>query len=132
MDMKLAIGMTQTATLVVEPRHTAAAVGSGDLEVFSTPMMAALMEQAAAAALRPALPAEKTSVGISLQIAHTSATPVGMRVEAVATVTKVGGSRVEFSVTARDEAGEIGSGTHTRVVVDRARFLEKTAAKTTT
>lgn len=127
--MQLTVGMTHTSTLVVEPKHTAAAVGSGDLEVFATPMMAALMEHAAAAAIRPALPDGKTSVGVSLQIAHISATPVGMEVEAVATVTKVEGNRVEFAVTARDQAGEIGSGTHTRVIVDAARFLEKTAAK---
>ena len=127
--MELTVGMTGTAATAVTRDNTAAAVGSGDLEVFATPMMAALMEQAAAAAIRPALAAGKTWVGTSLQLSHNSATPVGMKVEAVATVTKVEGSRVEFSVTARDDAGEIGSGTHTRVVVDSARFLEKTVAK---
>ena len=127
--MELTVGMTHTATLTVTQDKTAVAVGSGELEVFATPMMAALMEQAAAAAIRPALPQEKTSVGTSLSISHISATPVGMQVWATATVTGVEGSRIEFTLTARDEAGEIGAGTHTRVAVNSARFMEKTAAK---
>lgn len=109
----------------VTEEKTARAVGSGSLMVFATPMMAALMEQAACAALAPYLEGDETTVGTALSIRHTAATPVGRQVTAEAIVTAVNGREITFRVTASDEAGEIGSGEHTRFVVYAGRFQEK-------
>lgn len=108
---------------------TAAAIGSGDLPVFSTPMMIALMEQAACKAIDPYLVAEgHTSVGTHVDVRHLAATPEGATVEATAEVTDVQGRAVTFRVVAHqviaDERVEIGHGTHTRAIVDRTRFLD--------
>lgn len=104
-------------------------VGSGDLRVFATPMMAALMENAAAECLGKYLDEGETSVGTALDISHSSATPLGMNVTAKAVITAVDGRKVEFEVTAYDEAGEIGKGKHTRFVVFAEKFQAKTDAK---
>lgn len=127
--MEIVIGAKGKVSSLVEPEDTALTVGSGSLRVFATPCMAALMEGAACEALEGALPEGKTSVGTELNIRHISATPVGLEVWAEATVTKVEGSTVFFSLEAFDEAGKIGEGTHTRVVVSEQKFLDRTYQK---
>ena len=122
-------GLRREETMTADEAHLANAVGSGLLPVFATPAMTALMEQAAATLLEERLPEGWTSVGIALDIEHTSATPEGMKVRAEAEVTAVEGRKATFAVRAFDEAGEIGRGTHVRFVVDAARFMEKAAAK---
>lgn len=122
--------MTQHSTTTTVTREKlASAVGSGSLEVFATPMMLALMEQAACGAIASLLEPGQTSVGTMLNVEHTAPTPLGMRVTATAVVEKQEGRRVDFTVTACDEAGEIGRGTHSRVIVDGARFQAKAEAK---
>lgn len=128
-DMEIKVGMEYTAKTVVDKSNTASAVGSGLLEVFATPMMIALMELAAAGCIQGELEEGQASVGTKIEVAHTSATPVGMEVYATARVTGVDRRRVDFEVSARDGAGKIGSGTHTRFVVDAAPFLEKAQNK---
>jgi predicted thioesterase len=91
--------------------------------------MVALMEGAACEAIAGELTEEKTSVGIALNITHLSATPVGMEVWAEAEVTEVDGNTITFQVTAFDEKGKIGDGTHKRAIVSTQRFLDKTYAK---
>lgn len=127
--MEITVGMTGRVEMSVEREDTAAVVGSGSLLVFATPCMVALMEGAACEAIAPALPEDKTSVGIELAISHISATPVGMDVYATAEVTSVEGSIITFQVTAFDESGKIGEGTHKRAIVTTQRFLDKTYAK---
>ena len=127
--MDITVGMKGEAVTQVEREDTACEVGSGSLLVYATPCMVALMEGAACEAIAEALPEGKTSVGISLEISHLSATPVGMDVRAEAQVTAVEGSIVTFAVTAYDEAGKIGEGTHKRAVITAQRFLDKTYAK---
>lgn len=127
--MEIVIGAKGKVSSLVEPEDTALTVGSGSLRVFATPCMAALMEGAACEALEGTLPEGKTSVGTELNIRHISATPVGLEVWAEATVTKVEGSTVSFSLEAFDEAGKIGEGTHTRVVVSEQKFLDRTYQK---
>lgn len=127
--MEITVGMTGTASTDVEREDTAYEVGSGSLLVYATPCMVALMEGAACEAIAEALPEGKTSVGTALNIAHLSATPVGMEVRAEAEVTEVDGNTITFSVTAYDEAGKIGEGTHKRAIISTERFLEKTYAK---
>ena len=127
--MEITIGMKGTVSTTVEREDTAYEVGSGSLLVYATPCMVALMEGAACEAIAPALPDDKTSVGIALNISHISATPVGMEVRAEAEVTEVDRNTITFQVTAYDEAGKIGEGTHKRAVISSQRFLEKVYAK---
>ena len=127
--MEITVGMKGTVTTQVEREDTAAEVGSGSLLVYATPCMVALMEGAACKALEGAIPEGKSSVGVSLDISHISATPVGMEVRAEAEVTAVEGSVITFNVTAYDEAGKIGEGTHKRAIISVQRFLDKTYDK---
>ena len=127
--MEITVGLKGTASTLVEREDTAAEVGSGSLLVYATPCMVALMEGAACEAIADALPEGKTSVGIELNITHISATPVGLEVSAEAEVTAVDGSIITYQVTAYDEKGKIGEGTHKRAVITTERFLEKTYAK---
>ncbi|MDR2909130.1 MAG: hypothetical protein LBU86_04535 [Oscillospiraceae bacterium] len=121
----ITLGKTSTADTVVTERNTAKAVGSGTLDVFATPMMVALMEKAACAVLSDALGAGQTSVGVSIHADHTAASPLGMKISATATVVSVRGRNITFEVSARDEAGEIGKGSHIRMVVDEEALLNK-------
>ena len=127
--MEITIGMTGSVSTTVEREDTAYEVGSGALLVYATPCMVALMEGAACEAIAAAFGEDKTSVGIELNISHLSATPVGLEVRAEAEVTEVSGSIITFRVTAYDEAGKIGEGTHTRVVVSTQKFLDRTYSK---
>lgn len=127
--MEITIGMKGEASTLVEKEDTAQYVGSGSLLVYATPCLAALMEGAACAAIEEALPQGQTSVGTALNLEHLSATPVGLDVRASAEVTAVEGRKITFSITAFDEAGEIGRATHTRVLVNSEKFLEKTYQK---
>ena len=127
--MEITIGMKARVDTLVEREDTALEVGSGSLLVYATPCMVALMEGAACEAIAPALPEGKTSVGTALNIAHLSATPVGLEVYAEAEVTEVDGNTITFSITAYDEAGKIGEGTHKRAIITSQRFLEKVYAK---
>ena len=127
--MEITVGMKGEVSTCGEREDTAKEVGSGSLLVYSTPCMVALMEGAACEAIAEAVPEEKTTVGIELNISHLSATPVGLEVRAEAEVTAVEGKVITFQVTAFDEAGEIGRGTHKRVIVNTQRFLDKAYAK---
>lgn len=123
--MEITVGMKGEAASFVEREDTALEVGSGSLMVYATPCMVALMEGAACETIAHALPETKTTVGTELNIKHLSATPVGLDVRAEAEVISVEGNTITFQVTAYDEAGKIGEGTHKRVVVSSQRFLEK-------
>lgn len=123
---EIAIGISHTSTLTVTPAHTAIALGSGNLPVFGTPAMAALMENAAMQAIAPFLDDSESSVGISLNITHDRATAMGDTVSATATVTHSDGRRIDFEVSAADSAGVfIGKGVHSRFVVDKEKFMAK-------
>ena len=121
------IGMTYTVEKTVTPDMTAKAVGSGGLEVFGTPYMMGLMECAALWCVQNEPPEGKGTVGVEISSSHLAPTPVGMKVSATAEVTGVSanGKMITFKVTASDEEGLIGEGTHTRAVIDNARFLQK-------
>ena len=127
--MEITVGMKGAVSTIVEREDTAYEVGSGSLLVYATPCMIALMEGAACEAIAETLPEDKTTVGTMLNIAHLSATPVGLEVRAEAEVTEVDGNAITFAVTAYDEAGKIGEGTHKRFIVTSQRFLDKAYAK---
>ncbi len=118
-------GMTATISITVTESLTARAVGSGSEPVFATPMMIALMEQAACKAIEPGLGLGQTSVGTHIEASHLAPSPIGSEVSATATVTNISGKKVEFSVCAKDQSGEIGHGSHSRGIVDVEKFNKK-------
>ncbi len=123
------IGSKGTAKTNVDESKLAVTVGSGSLRVYATPMLSALMEEAACKAVEPYLEDEETTVGTYLELSHTAATPEGMAVYAEAEIIEVSGREVTYNITARDEAGEIGSCTHKRVQVGIDRFMQKVGNK---
>ena len=127
--MEITVGMKGEVGTLVEREDTAKEVGSGSLLVYATPCMVALMEGAACEAIEEALSDSQTTVGTELNIQHISATPVGLEVRAEAEVIAVEGKVITFEVKAFDEAGEIGKGTHKRVIVNTQKFLEKAYEK---
>jgi fluoroacetyl-CoA thioesterase len=126
---KLHAGLSGTAEIVVGEEHTAPFVGSGKVRVLATPVMINVIEAAALAAVEHLLPAGHQSLGTVLNVRHIAATPVGMRVRALAEVTRVEGRTIHFRVEARDEKELIGDGLHERVVVNVARFDERVQRK---
>lgn len=116
-------GMTAIAELNVSDADTAIALGSGDLAVLGTPRVVALCEEAAVAVLTGVLPPGATSVGTHIHLDHLAASGVGAAVTARATVSSVKGRKVTFHVELADRDDVAASGTHTRFIVDRDRFL---------
>lgn len=127
--MSVTVGLKSRAEVLVNGSNTANAVGSGLVPVFSTPSMIALMENAAVRTIQGRLEAGESSVGTHMDITHDAPTPVGMKVWAEAEVTAVDGRRVSFSVSAYDEKGPIGKGTHERVIIRVDKFLAKANGK---
>jgi predicted thioesterase len=122
-------GLSGTAELVVGDEHTAPRVGSGKVSVLATPVMINLIEAASLAAVEHLLPAGYQSLGTVLNVRHIAATPVGMRIRALATVTSLSERTIHFRVEARDEKELIGDGTHERVVVNVAKFDQRVQRK---
>lgn len=121
----LEAGLKHTSTLTVNETNTALAIGSGDMRVLATPAMMALMENAAMLAVSPELPEGSTTVGGHIESSHLKPSPIGAEVTATATLDKVDGRKLYFTVEARQGDTVIGEGTHLRFVVDRDRFLSK-------
>jgi fluoroacetyl-CoA thioesterase len=128
----LAVGLVGELTATVEPTMLASAVGSGGLDVLSTPSLIALMENAARSAVEPLLPAGQTTVGTSVAVRHLAATPPGAQVRARAELTEIAGRRLTFHIEAFDAHEQIGEGTHERAIVDPRRLLDRVLAKTRT
>ena len=123
------VGLVHELSTMVDEHNTADAVGSGMARVFATPMMILLMEKTAASCIAPELDEGFVSVGTHVNVRHTSASPIGTKITAKAEVLALNGRLVEFRVTAWDDTGLIGEGTHTRAVVNLARFQEKANEK---
>lgn len=127
--MSLIPGIKGRADVTVTESNTAMSIGSGLVPVFATPYMIALMENAAANAAAPHLAEGEGTVGTHLNVSHDAATPIGMKVWAEAELTEVKGKALTFSVTAYDESGVIGKGTHNRFVINVEKFMAKTQSK---
>lgn len=123
------IGAKAVAEAIADNSKLAVNIGSGSLRVYATPMMSALMEEAACKAIEPYLEEGETTVGTYLELNHTSASPEGMKITAEAEIIGVSGREVTYSIKAMDECGEIGSCTHKRVQVDTSRFMQKVNSK---
>lgn len=118
-------GLTYTSRTVVTEANTARSLGSGDMDVFATPAMVALMENAAMMCVASHLPEGSSTVGARIDTSHLKPSAMGASVEATATLTDIEGRKLTFHVVAREGEQTIGEGTHIRFVVDRARFLAK-------
>ena len=116
-------GLSHTSILTVTPDKTALAVGSGDMKVLATPMMMALMENAAMLAVAEELPEGCTTVGGHIESSHVKPSKVGAEVSATATLTKVEGKKITFHIVAKMNDNIIGEGTHLRFVVNKEKFL---------
>lgn len=119
------IGLKHESQVVVSQSNTAKALGSGDMEVFATPAMVALMENAAMMAVAKNLDEGASSVGVEISTSHIKASALGATITASAELVAIDGRKLSFKVRAWDEAGTIGEGNHTRFVVDREKFLSK-------
>lgn len=122
-------GVTGEMSLTVAEEHSARHLGSGNLRVFATPAMIALMEGAAVAAIDGLLPEGQASVGIEIHVRHLAATPLGETVRARAEVTSVDGRQITFRVQAWDARDMIGEGTHTRFIIDLDRYWARVERK---
>lgn len=118
-------GVSASCTTTVTAGNTAATMGSGDLPVFATPAMIALMEHAAMDAVAGSLPAGSTTVGSEMNATHLKPSGLGAEITATAVLTAVEGRKLTFNVGARDAQGMIGEGTHVRYIVDREKFMSK-------
>ena len=125
----LTVGSKGYAETVVSTENTAKKMGSGTMDVFATPAMVALMEEAAWKCVAADLEPGMGTVGTSMQIKHVAATPLGMQVKAECELIEVDGRRLVFTVQAFDEAGVIGTGMHERFIVMEEKFLAKTESK---
>jgi predicted thioesterase len=123
--MPVTVGLVGSASLLVGDADTAVAQGSGDVPVLGTPRVVALAEEASVAAVASELDAHRTTVGYQVQLTHLAPTPVGGRVTAEATLETVEGKRLTFRVSVNDGRGLVAAGRITRVVVERARFIER-------
>ncbi len=123
------IGIKGRVETVVNDTNTAKFVGSGSLDVFATPNMIGLMEQAAQASVAPYLEEGQGTVGTKIEITHDAATPLGMKVWAESELIEIDRRRLVFEVKAYDEAGLIGQGRHERFIIQNEKFLAKVNAK---
>jgi fluoroacetyl-CoA thioesterase len=126
---KLTPGPSAAIRFQVEDGSTARQLGSGTVDVLATPELVRLMEVAAVAALADHLPPQFTSVGVSLDVKHLAATPVGLGGEVRATLTEVQGRRLRFEVVAHDDVEEVAQGTHQRVLVEVEDFVARANRK---
>lgn len=118
-------GVSYSSRTVVSHDNTAATLGSGDMDVFATPAMVALMENAAMRAVAAELPAGATTVGAEMNVTHIKPSGIGAEITATAVLAAIDGRKLTFNVGASDAEGIIGEGVHIRYVVDRERFMVK-------
>lgn len=121
----LETGLQHQSHTTVTSDNTAQTLGSGDMEVFATPAMVALMENAAMLAVAAQLPEGSTTVGALMNTSHVKPSKLGAHITATATLTAAEGRKLTFKVEAADEEGLIGEGSHIRYIVDREKFLSK-------
>lgn len=123
METTITKGIKGEHHLMVTDENTATRYGSGHVDVFATPAMIALMEQTSLQSIAWLLPHEKTSVGTEVCVKHLRATPVGHKLRCESRVTEVQGRKVIFEVSVWDDQILVGHGSHTRMVVDKEKFM---------
>lgn len=123
------IGIIGKGEIVVTKDVTAAAIGSGMVDVFATPMMISLMENTCAKSVAPHLQADESTVGTHINVSHCAATPIGMKVYCESELIEIDRRKLTFKVTAYDERGLIGEGLHERFIIDSKKFQAKINSK---
>ena len=121
----LTSGLYYESMTVASTTNSAVAMGSGDMDVFATPSMVALMQNAAMKCVADKLPEGSATVGVEISTSHIKASKLGAVITASATLVEVDGRRLTFEVKAWDADGDIGKGKHVRFIVDREKFLSK-------
>ena len=124
------IGTINEMTWIVSKEHLASAFGSGLVDVLATPVLVGFCEEASRTMVEPHLPEGQKTVGTAVSLTHTAATPLGMKVTVRARLTAVEGRRLTFEVEYEDELESIGRCSHTRFIIDSARFETGIADKT--
>ena len=127
--MALEVGQKFKCDMVVTEKDVAAMAESNSFNVLATPRMIMLMEEACSFNLLPHLEKGYASVGIHVDVYHTAATPIGKKVWAESEITEIDGRKVTFKITANDENGEIGFGTHERFIINIEHFIKKHEGK---
>ncbi len=117
-------GLTHTNSVIVNNDNTAQALGSGDMPVFATPALVALMENAAMQAVASLLPEGSTTVGGFIETSHLAPSSLGATIQATATLTEVKGRKLTFTIEAKEGEKPVGKATHIRFIVERKKFLE--------
>mgnify|MGYP000867233465 CR=1 FL=1 len=128
MEFNIKEGMSSINEIYVTENDTASRLGSGDLDVFATPSMIALMENTSKNVVEASLPEGYSTVGIEVSVKHIKATPLGMKVKCQAVLEKVDGKKLTFKVEAWDEKGKIGEGSHERFIINVESFMNKIKA----
>lgn len=123
------IGITGVQVITVKDEQTAKHLGSGDLAVFGTPYMIALMENTARQSVQPYIEETQGTVGTLVSVKHLAATPVGMEVRCESRLIEIDRKRLVFEVKAYDACGLIGEGLHERFIIDNQKFMQKTYSK---
>ena len=127
--MEIKTGIKGYTELTVTDQMSAKELGSGLLPVYSTPSLVAMMENTCSNSMLDYMDEGWGTVGISLDIKHTAATPIGMKVHAESELIEVDGRRLVFDVKAYDECGEIGHGIHERFIINNEKFMSRVNAK---
>lgn len=117
-------GLTHTNSVIVNNDNTAQALGSGDMPVFATPALVALMENAAMQAVASLIPEDSTTVGGFIETSHLAPSSLGATIQATATLTEVKGRKLTFTIEAKEGEKTVGKATHIRFIVERKKFLE--------
>ena len=125
----LKTGIKGHAELTVSEKYSAKAMGSGELDVFATPAMIALIEKAAWTSVAPELEEGRGTVGTKLDVSHIAATPLGVKVRCETELVEADGRRLVFRAEVYDEAGKVGEGVHERFIVDNEKFQSRADAK---
>jgi len=125
MEFSIHSGVTSKKEIVVGFKDTAANYGSGLLEVFATPALIALMEEVCFWSVAPLLPEGYTTVGTEVNIRHQKATGIGQKVICETYLAEVDENKLRFNVEVYNERGLIGTGNHTRYIINTERFMKK-------
>ena len=123
------VGTTNEMTWIVSKEHLASAFGSGLVDVLATPVLVGFCEEASRTMIDVHLPDGQKTVGTAVSLTHTAATPPGMRVTIRATLTAIEGRKLSFEIECEDELESIGRCSHTRFIIDSARFEAGIAGK---
>lgn len=126
MSQELTVGIRGRKEIVVDASVSAQKAASGEMDVFGTPYVIALMEQTADKSVRPYLDEGCATVGTLVNIRHTAATPMGMKAYAESELVEIDGRRLVFKVAVFDEVGQVADGMHERFIIQKEKFMNKT------